>query len=288
MLGWYAYARARVKIEDSQLSKVQRFRNPLILVFFAYAFALLIWLAVLLRAATDLWDYGLVSLFLFFTVVEVFLGGVFLFRRGIKEGSWEAARGSLYLGLAVVYLGSVAAGVCLAGLLQRPALPTMELTRDGPNGTEQVDTVGILSNSNGYWYAVNYCENYKFLAVPNKKVEEVDTIVDEPSTLETLPSKNACDTTKPKTNIKSGPSDPSKNNTPTFTFGGKDNLTKKVNLLFSYKVDNDKWSDYQSDNTAPPRGARGLDDGSHTFSVRAKDDAGNVDDDPDRYTWTIC
>jgi large repetitive protein len=36
-----------------------------------------------------------------------------------------------------------------------------------------------------------------------------------------------------------------------------------------------------------PQGYSGLDDGSHTFSVRALDQAGNVDPSPDSFTWTV-
>jgi Bacterial Ig-like domain len=283
---WYAYARARVRIEDSELSKVQRFRNPLIIVFAVYAFVLFVVCLWRFSAATDLWDFSLVSLFLFFTVVEVFLGGVFLFLRGIRAAKWEAARNSLYLGLVVVYLGSVAAGVCLAGL-QSPDLPTTEITLNGPKGSEDQFRVGILSNSNGYWYVVKYCKDDKFVAVPNAKVDHIDTLVDEPIAPQKTHSRENCDITEPKTSLYSGPSDPTADDTPTFAFGGEDNLTKKTDLLFSHKVDHGDWSEYRKATRAEPADTTGLDEGSHTFEVRAKDAAGNHDTDPASRTFVV-
>jgi hypothetical protein len=83
------------------------------------------------------------------------------------------------------------------------------------------------------------------------------------------------DSTAPVPSIDTGPDGPTSDNTPTFTFSGSDNVTAASNLLFSYKVDTGSWSSYFSDTSVTLGGATGLTDGSHTFFVRAKDQANN-------------
>lgn len=150
---------------------------------------------------------SLIQAFFCFTVAEV-VGGAILFYRGIRlverreedrrrhedeqqdedeqrdedelQDAREAARALLYLGLAVVYVGSVAAGVCLAGL-QNPSLPTVTLTVKHSKAI--VKEAGLLSNANAYWYVVDYCNKEKanrLLAIPNTSVEEADAIVENP------------------------------------------------------------------------------------------------------------
>lgn len=92
------------------------------------------------------------------------------------------------------------------------------------------------------------------------------------------------DTTAPDTTITIAPTYQTNDNTPTFTFGGSDDLTAQADLLFSYKVDNDNWSDYQSATSAT---LASLPDGSHPFYVKAKDAAGNEDPDPAKHTFTV-
>jgi hypothetical protein len=303
MWAWYAYARIKVK-DDLDANKQRERRKSRIILFFArkswiilffklYAVLILLGLVISLLIAampkddipgilsflTGRWTFLLLFFFLSFTVAEVVFGGVIFFLKGLQEGKekgWEAARGSLYLGLATVYAGSVAAGVCLAGL-QSPSLPTTELTLDGPNGTENVVRVGILSNSNGYWYVVNYCENDDFLAVPNTKVEEVDTIVDEPNILEKRHSKIECDTTDPETTIDSGPSGRIASDNASFDFSSNEERS-----TYECRRNGGAYARCTS-----PQDYRGLSDGEHTFSVRAMDAAGNTDNTPAQRTWTV-
>ncbi len=72
----------------------------------------------------------------------------------------------------------------------------------------------------------------------------------------------------PNTNIIPGPAGPTKDNTPTFTFGGSDNASAAGNLQFSYKVDGGAWSAYSSATSVT---LPALANGPHTFSVKARD-----------------
>jgi hypothetical protein len=90
------------------------------------------------------------------------------------------------------------------------------------------------------------------------------------------------DTTPPDTKITSSPSNPIYSNSATFTFTGTDNVTPSGSLTFECKLDSGAWTACTS-----PKTYSSLASGSHTFSVRAKDAAGNVDATPASYTWKI-
>ncbi|MBN8580074.1 MAG: sortase [Anaerolineae bacterium] len=85
------------------------------------------------------------------------------------------------------------------------------------------------------------------------------------------------DTVSPDTSIDSNPTNPSNDNTPTFTFSSLD-----LTATFECSIDGGAFSACASPNTLAA-----LADGSHTFAVRAVDPAGNVDVTPASYTWTI-
>jgi probable HAF family extracellular repeat protein len=95
------------------------------------------------------------------------------------------------------------------------------------------------------------------------------------------------DTTPPETTITSGPSGPTNDTTPTFSFSGSDNLSQAANLLYSYKVDSGQWSAYSSETSVTLGGASGLSAGLHTFYVKAKDEAGNEDASPAQQSFTV-
>src|SRR5829696_848900 len=90
------------------------------------------------------------------------------------------------------------------------------------------------------------------------------------------------DTRAPETTKDTKPSDPSNNASPSFSFSGTDNVTSAANLTFECKLDSGNFEACTS-----PKSLSNLTDGSHTFSVRAKDAAGNVDGSPATYTWTV-
>jgi large repetitive protein len=93
------------------------------------------------------------------------------------------------------------------------------------------------------------------------------------------------DTTPPETTITRRPADPSGETTATFEFEGSDDQTSLLLLRFECRLDSQQsaaWSACSS-----PRQYTGLGAGSHTFDVRAFDQAGNVDSTPASFAWTI-
>lgn len=93
-------------------------------------------------------------------------------------------------------------------------------------------------------------------------------------TFRTAPDSNA-----PQTSITSGPPDNGKAcaTTVDLCWTGSDNATPADQLVFSYKMDSDAWTQYASDTCHQ---FTGLAEGLHTFMVKAKDTAGNEDASP--------
>ena len=90
------------------------------------------------------------------------------------------------------------------------------------------------------------------------------------------------DTTLPETSIDTQPSDPDTNNsTPTFEFSGTDVASSGI-ASFMCKMDGGSFATCTSPFISPA-----LSDGSHTFDVKAIDNAGNEDATPASYTWTL-
>ena len=91
------------------------------------------------------------------------------------------------------------------------------------------------------------------------------------------------DITPPVTTFTTVPANPSNNAGPWFAWTGTDNVTLPANLLFSTKLDAAGWSAWGS-GTSTTLGP--LSEGSHTFQVRAKDEAGNVESTA-TFTWFV-
>ncbi|HSS33529.1 MAG TPA: hypothetical protein VLL27_09645 [Solirubrobacterales bacterium] len=89
------------------------------------------------------------------------------------------------------------------------------------------------------------------------------------------------DTTAPTTTIDTKPSSSSADPSPPFTFSGADPGGSGV-ASFECKLDAGAFATCSS-----PKSLSGLADGTHTFEVRAKDNAGNTDASPAAYTWTV-
>jgi large repetitive protein len=85
------------------------------------------------------------------------------------------------------------------------------------------------------------------------------------------------DTVPPETRIDSGPSGPSNDSTPTFEFSSPD-----PTATFECQLDGGAYATCTS-----PTTLASLSDGPHTFNVRARDSAGNVDATPDSRAWTV-
>ena len=85
------------------------------------------------------------------------------------------------------------------------------------------------------------------------------------------------DTIVPDTTINSTPPLLSNNRAASFSFS-----SNEAGALFQCSLDGAAFANCNS-----PRNYTGLADGSHTFQVRARDAAGNIDATPASYTWTI-
>ncbi len=84
------------------------------------------------------------------------------------------------------------------------------------------------------------------------------------------------DLTAPDTTITSSPSNPTNSTSASFSFTSTETGT------FECSLDGGAWEACSS-----PKSYGGLSDGSHAFSVRATDVAGNTDATPASYSWTV-
>lgn len=89
------------------------------------------------------------------------------------------------------------------------------------------------------------------------------------------------DTTAPDTNITANPTNPTNSASASFSFTGSDTGGSGI-ASFQCQIDGGGFTACTS-----PQSYMGLSDGSHTFQVRAIDNAGNTDATPASYTWTI-
>ena len=92
------------------------------------------------------------------------------------------------------------------------------------------------------------------------------------------------DSSSPQTEIDSGPTNPSFDTNAQFTFSGSDMGGSGVSS-FECRLDSTQdtgWTPCDS-----PASFASLADGAHDFQVRAIDLAGNADDSPATYTWSI-
>src|ERR671916_853542 len=92
------------------------------------------------------------------------------------------------------------------------------------------------------------------------------------------------DTSAPETRITEQPAKTSNSAAATFRFDATDNKTPAADLKFECRLDSTEPADFGS--CTSPQGYSGLNEGSHTFDVRAVDQAGNAGNAVG-YTWTI-
>jgi hypothetical protein len=85
------------------------------------------------------------------------------------------------------------------------------------------------------------------------------------------------DTTPPETNLTDQPRPISRDVSPSFSFA-----SNEAGVSFECKLDA---GEYQS--CTSPKSYTLLSEGQHTFAVRAMDTAGNTDQTPVEYTWTV-
>jgi hypothetical protein len=91
------------------------------------------------------------------------------------------------------------------------------------------------------------------------------------------------DTTPPNTTITSGPSGTIKQNNASFTISS----TEPSNATFQTRLDGGNWEATSENGKATSKTYSNLAKGSHTFSVRATDAAGNTDASPASRTWKV-
>ena len=85
------------------------------------------------------------------------------------------------------------------------------------------------------------------------------------------------DTVAPNTTIDSNPAALANSTSARFTFS-----SNETGSTFECKLDSGAYESCTS-----PKSYSSLSQGSHTFSVRATDAAGNIDATPASYTWTV-
>jgi len=97
---------------------------------------------------------------------------------------------------------------------------------------------------------------------------------------------NVGDTIPPDTFITDSPSSITKSTNVTIKWNGTDNVTPWNSLTFSYMLENfsSSWSPWTHDMSVT---FSDLPAGSYTFKVKAKDEAGNIDDTPAIATFTV-
>jgi len=95
------------------------------------------------------------------------------------------------------------------------------------------------------------------------------------------------DTNPPHTIITAGPPGIIASNSATFTFTGSDNETQTRNLVYATCLQgyDSGWSDFSSSTSIT---YNNLLDGAYTFQVQAKDQAGNIDPNPARRSFTVA
>lgn len=95
------------------------------------------------------------------------------------------------------------------------------------------------------------------------------------------------DTTPPTTTILTGPSGTIDYNDVEFTWTGSDNVTSVGNLVYACKLEGYD-ADYGEYSSATSKSCTDLVNGSYTFHVRARDEAGNVDVTPASRSFTVA
>jgi hypothetical protein len=92
------------------------------------------------------------------------------------------------------------------------------------------------------------------------------------------------DNTPPDTQITGGPGDTVNGPSATFIFAGTDNLSPAGGLVFAWRIDGGAFTPFAAPTSAV---LSGLGVGSHSFEVKARDQAGNEDPSPARRSFTV-
>ena len=95
------------------------------------------------------------------------------------------------------------------------------------------------------------------------------------------------DTTQPQTVINIAPSETIDYNKVTFEWTGSDNTTPTANLIYSYYLEGYD-TDYSPFNADTAKTYTDLPDGTYTFYVKSRDEAGNIDPTPASVKFTLA
>ncbi len=98
------------------------------------------------------------------------------------------------------------------------------------------------------------------------------------------PIAYAEDSSAPNAQIDGHPADPASSNVATFVFSGSDGSGSGV-ASFQCRIDSGQAADWAA--CSSPESYGSLGEGAHSFEVRAIDRAGNVDQSPASFAWTI-
>ncbi len=101
-----------------------------------------------------------------------------------------------------------------------------------------------------------------------------------------LATPPAADTTRPDTTISSGPSGTIAVGAASFSWTGTDNVTAPASLVYAYRLDPLEPT-FSAFGGATSRSYTGLANGSYTFHVKARDQAGNEDATPATRSFTV-
>ena len=222
--------------------------------------------------------------------------------RQIEFASRESARVSPRLVLTVVGLGAI-------GPLLAPAPPSVPAPAPSPGGSPPPDSTppdtsigsgpsGVVGSAaasfdlissesgstfecsldRGAWEACSSPKSYTGLA--DGPHELWVRAIDGAGNVDASPASRSwtVDVTAPETSLESsGPSGSTNSTTASFGFSSND-----TGANFECQLEGGAWDDCVS-----PRSYANLADGSHAFSVRAIDGAGNADATPSTRMWTV-
>ena len=165
-----------------------------------------------------------------------------------------------------------------------PAALTTATTASFAFSASEPDSSFACKLDNGGWSSCASPESYASLAlgIHQFSVRATDTAGNVDQTPAThswvvLALPPPADTTAPQTQVDSGPVASTTETTATFTFSASESGSS-----FACKLDSGSWA-----NCASPKDYADLAIGTHTFSVRATDAAGNADSSPATRSWTV-
>ncbi len=202
----------------------------------------------------------------------------------------QPAGTSLTDGSSTVNYGSVAAGATSDKVFTIRNTGTANLTGlgitiDGTSASEfsvTVSPTAPVSPSGNTTFTVRFAPSPLNGAGPRNAALHIASNDGDENPFGLALTGALADTTPPDTTITSGPSSPTSSTSATIAFTGSDDISPTPGLTYEGRLDGAAFATVTS-----PVSLSGLADGSHTWQVRAKDAAGNVDPSPASVTWVV-